>query len=200
MNEELKERVCLVEIKDTEGYESFEVQKLPDSVLYVDKGGCLVINEEILNNGRITKVTSYLPPDPYKYRHWTQEEMEKECIKHVYYISNVDGGYIGNDKDYDFLVNTKKLILIQKALPTNDTCSIGYSVEENKWYGWSHRAIHGFTIGDKVADGDITATSGLIESYRIQHPEEDYSLPVGYEARDLNGAKRMAIAFAEAVS
>lgn len=200
MNKELKERVCLVEVKNTEGYESFEVQKLPDSVLYVDKGGCLVIKEEILNNGRITKVTSYLPPDPYKYRHWTQEEMEKECTKHVYYTSNVDGGYIGDEETYKLLVEKKKLILIQKIKPSNCTCSIGYSPEENKWYGWSHRAIYGFTIGDKVEAGDITAISGLTDEYRIQHPEEDMSLPVGYIAKDLNGAKRMAIAFAEAIS
>ena len=126
--------------------------------------------------------------------------MEKECIKHVYYISNVDGGYIGDDKTYKLLVEKRGLILIQKIKPTHNTCSIGYSPSENKWYGWSHRAIYGFTIGDTVKEGDLTATSGFIEEYRIQYPDEDMSLPVGYTAKDLNGAKRMAIAFAEAVS
>ena len=58
----------------------------------------------------------------------------------------------------------------------------------------------GFTIGDTVKEGDLTASSGFVEEYRIQHPDEDMSLPVGYKAQDLNGAKRMAIAFAEAVS
>ena len=28
--------------------------------------------------------------------------------------------------------------------------SIGWSKEEQKWYGWSHRAIYGFGIGDSV--------------------------------------------------
>ncbi len=32
-------------------------------------------------------------------------------------------------------------------------CSIGFSPRKKKWYGWSHRAIHGFGIGDTAADG-----------------------------------------------
>lgn len=31
-----------------------------------------------------------------------------------------------------------------------DVCSIGWSPSTKKWYGWSHRAISGFTIGSKV--------------------------------------------------
>ena len=179
--------------------DTFEIQRLPESVKYVNKGGCLVVEEEPMDNGRITKIVSYLPPDPYNARHWTQEEMEKECIEHIYYISNVDGGYIGMEEDYKLLVEKYGLVLIQKIKSTDNTCSIGYSPSENKWYGWSHRAIYGFTIGDVVKEGDLTANSGFIEEYRIQYPDEDMSLPIGYRAKDLNGAKRMAIAFAEAV-
>ena len=197
--QDFEQQVGLVLKKDSP-IEEYEVQRLPESVKYINKGGCLVVDEEQVDNGRITKIVSYLPPDPYNPRHWTQEEMEKECTKFVYYISNVDGGYIGDEETYKFLVEKRGLILIQKSNPDHETCSIGYSPSENKWYGWSHRAIHGFTVGDKVEEGDITATSGLTDEYRIQHPEEDMSLPVGYVAKDLNGAKRMAIAFAEAVS
>ena len=28
----------------------------------------------------------------------------------------------------------------------------GFSESENKWYGWSHRAIMGFGIGDRIFD------------------------------------------------
>lgn len=28
--------------------------------------------------------------------------------------------------------------------------SLGYSASEEKWYGWSHRAIYGFGVGDKI--------------------------------------------------
>ena len=197
--QDFEQQVGLVLKKDSH-IEEYEVQQLPECVKYINKAGCLVVDEEQLDNGRVTKIISYLPMSPYENRHWTESEMLEECIKHIYYTSNVDGGYIGDEETYRFLVEKKKLILIQKVKPSNCTCSIGYSPAENKWYGWSHRAIHGFTVGDKVEEGDITAISGLTDEYRIQHPEEDMSLPVGYIAKDLNGAKRMAIAFAEAVS
>ena len=178
---------------------TFEPQRLPKSVLYVDKTGVLVTKEEILDKGRIKKITGRLPYSPYENKHWTQEEI-KELPEHAYFISTVDGGYIGDQVFYDLLVKKRKLILIQKAQKHNNICSIGYSPEENKWYGWSHRAIHGFAIGDVVKEGDLTNSSGFVEEYRIQHPDEDMSLPVGYKAETLNDAKRMAIAFAEAVS
>ena len=42
-------------------------------------------------------------------------------------------------------------------------------VKDGKWYGWSHRAINGFEIGDTVKRGDIAYTSDdvheLIEDY-----------------------------------
>lgn len=36
----------------------------------------------------------------------------------------------------------------EKRTPTSQVCSIGYSERKKKWYGWSHRAIAGFGIGD----------------------------------------------------
>lgn len=32
-------------------------------------------------------------------------------------------------------------------------CNIGWSPSQQKWYGWSHRAIYGFTIDSKVKEG-----------------------------------------------
>jgi len=32
------------------------------------------------------------------------------------------------------------------------TVHVGFSPRNNKWYGWSHRAIRGFTIGDKFPE------------------------------------------------
>lgn len=33
--------------------------------------------------------------------------------------------------------------------------STGLDVEKGIWYGWSHRAIFGFKIGDKIFDKDF---------------------------------------------
>ena len=109
-----------------------------------------------------------------------------------------DGDYIGDPKWARKLM-VKRGIKPEKVNPDDSVCSIGFCADENKWYGWSHRAIYGFGIGDTVKEGDCTASSGWIEEYLVNHPEEDLSLPVGFEAKSLDDAKRMAIAFAESV-
>ena len=78
-------------------------------------------------------------------------------------------------------------------------CSIGFCEREQKWYGWSHRAIYGFGIGDVVEEGDCAASSGFTQEWLDGHPEDDLSLPVGFEAKTIEDAKRMAVAFAESV-
>lgn len=110
-----------------------------------------------------------------------------------------DGKYIGNSKDAHFLV-VKKGIKPELSDPTHNVCSIGFCEKEQKWYGWSHRAIYGFGVGDTVKKGDCTASSGYTDEYLTEHPEDDTSLPVGFKAKDLVDAKRMAMAFASSVS
>ncbi len=109
------------------------------------------------------------------------------------------GDYIGNSKDAHFLCKTKG-IRPEKRTPKSNVCSIGFCEGEQKWFGWSHRAIFGFGVGDVVKDGDCCATSGWTEEYLAEHPEEDVSLPIGFKAANLDDAKRMAVAFAESVS
>ena len=79
------------------------------------------------------------------------------------------------------------------------TCSIGFCEREQKWYGWSHRAICGFGLDDVVKEGSCCASSGWTDEYLVGHPEEDLSLPVGFRAKTLEDCKRMAIAFADSV-
>ena len=109
-----------------------------------------------------------------------------------------DGDYIGNPRMAIFLVKDKG-IKPEKVDAEDGVCSIGFCADENKWFGWSHRAIYGFTIGDTVKEGDCVASSGWTDEYLAEHPEEDISLPVGFEAKSIDDAKRMAIAFAESV-
>ncbi len=113
--------------------------------------------------------------------------------------SHRDGGYVGTPENAYRLVQ-RGLRLIQKAGPDGTTCSIGYNPENRKWYGWSHRAMYGFKIGDTVKEGDCCASSGWTEEYLKDHPDENRSLPVGFVANNSSDCKRMAIAFAESVS
>lgn len=110
------------------------------------------------------------------------------------------GDYIGSSKRAHRLI-VKRGIKPEKANPNHNVCSIGFSERTQKWWGWSHRAICGFGIGDVVTDEDhLCSMSGWTDEYLAEHPEEDLSLPVGFVAETLEDAKRMAVAFAAAVS
>jgi hypothetical protein len=60
------------------------------------------------------------------------------------------GDYIGSPKDAYHLV-VKRGIAPEIADPEHSVCSIGYCEKEDKWYGWSHRAISKFDTRDKAA-------------------------------------------------
>jgi len=109
------------------------------------------------------------------------------------------GDYIGNPK-FAYRLCVGRGIKPEKANEEHGVCSIGFCGKGQKWFGWSHRAIFGFGIGAVVKEGDCVASSGWTPEYLKDHPEEDLSLPVGFEAKNLDDCKRMAIAFAESVS
>lgn len=126
-------------------------------------------------------------------------------IKSAYTVP--EGYYIGNSRWAHRLI-VKRGIKPQPHKPARPdanngrgrTCSIGFSERVQKWYGWSHRAIYGFKVGDAVKEGDCCASSGWTDEYLEEHPEEDLSLPVGFVAQTLEDCKLMAIAFADSVS
>lgn len=121
---------------------------------------------------------------------------EHVIVKSAYTPS---GDYIGNKK-MAHLLCTKMGIKPEKISPSNNkVCSIGFCEAKQKWFGWSHRAICGFGVGDTVREGDCTASSGWTDEYLEEHPEQDGSLPIGFKAKDLDDARRMAVAFAESV-
>lgn len=42
----------------------------------------------------------------------------------------------------------------------------------SKWYGWSHRAIHGFFVGEKVKKGTIGHNTSRGEEYIIKDDKD----------------------------
>lgn len=121
---------------------------------------------------------------------------DPKVVMHSVY--SLDGGYVGSLEG----VNTyfEKGILPELADSEDNVCSIGKSYIDGKWYGWSHRAMHGFQIGDTAKEGDLCTESGWVPEYLAEHPEKDRRVPIGFEAKTEEDAKRMAIAFAESVS
>jgi len=60
------------------------------------------------------------------------------------------------------------------------TCCLGFSEKEQKWYGWSHRAIFGFGIGSIIKKGDCaynpTNPQDMLDDMIIfwKNPENEY--------------------------
>ena len=58
-----------------------------------------------------------------------------------FYYSLKDGSLIGDKKMADMLSDYG--IIPERKRKDLDVASIGFSPKDNKWYGWSHRAIYG---------------------------------------------------------
>jgi len=80
-----------------------------------------------------------------------ENPLEHEIIMEIAY-STIDGGYVGDLETANYLA--ERGIAPQKIKDSNSVCSIGFCEKEQKWYGWSHRAIFGFGVGSKVERGD----------------------------------------------
>jgi hypothetical protein len=60
----------------------------------------------------------------------------------------------------DLAQEAKRLLLsdFMRDYSFSPCCSIGFNPSEQKWYGWSHRAIYGFGIGSEVKKGHCAYT------------------------------------------
>lgn len=130
-------------------------------------------------------------------RHHVGDDDAEVVIRSAYTVPDDD--YIGDGKLAWRLYN-KYGIKPEKADPSHSICSIGFCENKQKWYGWSHRAICGFGVGDIVKEGDCAAESGWADEYLETYPDANKALPVGFVAETLDDAKLIAIAFAESVS
>jgi hypothetical protein len=97
------------------------------------------------------------------------------------------GAYIGTPTDAHRLCN-KRGIQPQKRSEDHCVCSIGFSLKDGKWYGWSHRALYGFKIGSTCKKGDCHYT-----------PRRNHGRGA-WVAKTVADARQMACDFAEGVS
>jgi hypothetical protein len=100
---------------------------------------------------------------------------------------NKSGKFIGTEKEMKFFL--KKGITDFDISGNGDSvCSIGFNPKEQKWYGWSHRAICGYGIGDKVFEDSF----GNGDTLFTQHGKVTIT--------NLNQAKQSAKNFANYVN
>lgn len=81
--------------------------------------------------------------------------------KFLNYISKFDGSYLGKvgmEDDMMYLLEYGIIDQIQSRIPTTSdhrcSSSIGFNPLEEVWYGWSHRALHGFKIDSECRMGN----------------------------------------------
>ena len=74
--------------------------------------------------------------------------------------------YIGDSKTA-YRLCVKQGIKPERKKQDSSVCSIGFCEKEQKWYGWSHRAMFGFAIGHTVKKGD----AGYLPKNREEHIE-----------------------------
>lgn len=72
------------------------------------------------------------------------------------WVTKARGDYITlegmEDKYGDFL---PKLIFVSSTWEQGKPINIGFNPDEQKWYGWSHRAYYGFGVGSECKRGHI---------------------------------------------
>jgi hypothetical protein len=131
-----------------------------------------------------TEVVSIEKFDGYEVRTelaWAgDQEDEKVLINSAYTPS---GDYIGDPQLAARLIEYG--IAPELRTQHSQTCTIGYSAAKGKWFGWSHRGLCGFGIGDKLFD------------YAYGDEKKPFSQRGNITIETLEQAKRAACNFAE---
>lgn len=128
-----------------------------------------------INLGRIVAIKKYKQYKIVTYLHnFRYSNFEVEA---AYTLKNK---CIGDPILAHFLV-VERGIKPELANKSHRICSVGFCKKEQKWYAWSHRAMWGFGVGDFVQKGDALSKT----------------FSVGFKAKTLKDAKRMAIVFAK---
>lgn len=72
------------------------------------------------------------------------------------WVTKTRGDYltIVGMEDKNGLSHLVDLIHVASTWEAGKPVNIGFNPKENKWYGWSHRALYGFGIGSEVKRGD----------------------------------------------
>lgn len=166
------------------------------SLYYEDDNRCSI---KYLNENIIKKFISEKDKGEYleKTENWRIEGDDSDIdgteVKSAY--STVDGSYIGTVQFAKSLVNKKGLSKIQVASDGHNTSSIGFSEENQKWSGWSHRAICSFGIGDMLFDEKFTGGKNEEELDKTLFIERG-----SVKIKELDQAKKAASNFARHVS
>lgn len=117
-----------------------------------------------MTNRKVLKVRRYKAG--YEIRDELAGGSEYGCKDFTMKIAyTLSGDYIGDTK-FAYRLCKKWGIAPEKIGPDHNICSIGFCEKDQKWFGWSHRALFGFGIGSKCKKGDCGFVHGnVLELY-----------------------------------
>lgn len=95
--------------------------------------------------------------------HW--EDMPADDTQTMTVARNKGGDYIGDARMAEQLC--EKHGIAPEARTSEVTCNFGWSEKKQKYFGWSHRALVGFSIGDKIFDEACNADLPFIERGKV---------------------------------
>lgn len=96
-----------------------------------------------------------------------------------------DGDYIGTPEDAHKIVTERGIAPV--AASPGETCCIGFCEREQRWFGWSHRAMTAYGIGDTIFADDIL---------HLDYPDR---YPAATTLGSLDACRQAAVDFAESV-
>lgn len=120
----------------------------------------------------------------------------KKYLKEVAYLtpSNIEGvdcdQYLSKfDDSYITLVGMEENVkyLADHEITKELTHGVGFSPKDNKWYGWSHRAIYGFTIGSTCEKGGCHYTASTPEQLIDDHA--NFYADISVESAEMHRAE-----------
>lgn len=114
----------------------------------------------------------------------------------IFTVPQDDGGVDFLETNQAELAKKYGITQFEFPHPESSIKHIGFAPKDQKWYGWSHRAIYGFKVGDTVKKGHVLAPDPEYPNLRGREER----LPLGFTAKTLADARRMAAAFALNVS
>ena len=155
-----------------------------------------ILSEKVLKAGyRIeTVLVDNLPYMGKPMKNYAQMRGRWTIIRRA--MTNIGGHYIG-EASWGHRIFVKRGLDDVQPQAEGQTCCVGFDVVKMEWYGWSHRAMVGFGIGDKIFDVDWKPKKSTTEEEmdKIKFIERG-----GRTIKTLAQAKKAALAFADYVS
>lgn len=98
---------------------------------------------------------------------WNTDGYPENCPDATLTVYRNEAGDMVCTEDESGLIKffTKHGIGPVKSKSGHSVCSIGFSEKEQKWYGWSHRAMCGFGSGDKIFEQKFSTEDTLFTKH-----------------------------------